>query len=106
MPSAVSFLSADGADSNIRGGNEKARTRCLEPLVNSGLLKTYPQKDLTPVIGTEFEGLQVKELLTADEQVIKDLAVTSKSPHLPGIKRILTVYQFLNEESSSYEIKM
>ena len=45
-------------------------------MVNSGSLDKYKHQDLTPVIGREFEGLQVTKLLTADEQVIKDLAVT------------------------------
>lgn len=45
-------------------------------MVNAGSLDKYKHQDLTPVIGREFEGLQVTELLTADEQLIKDLAVT------------------------------
>lgn len=76
MPSA-DFVDTNGVDSNIRGGNAKARTRCLKPMVDSGSLDKYSHRDLTPVIGREYEGLQVKELLKAEEQVIKDLAVTS-----------------------------
>lgn len=45
-------------------------------MVNSGTLNKYTHQDLTPVIGMEFEGLQVTELLEGDEQLIKDLAVT------------------------------
>lgn len=62
--------------SHIRGGNAIARTRCLQPMVNSGSLDKYKSQDLTPVIGREFEGLQVTELLGSDEQLIKDLAMT------------------------------
>lgn len=62
----------------IRGGNSAALTRCLKPMVNSGALDRYTSHDLTPVIGREFEGLQVRDLINAEEQVIKDLAVTSK----------------------------
>jgi alpha-ketoglutarate-dependent taurine dioxygenase len=39
-------------------------------------LDKYKHEDLTPVIGREFEGLQVTELLKADPQLINDLAVT------------------------------
>ena len=45
-------------------------------MVNSGSLDKYKHQDLTPVIGREFEDLQVTELLSADEKLIKDLAVT------------------------------
>ena len=73
MPS-VEYVDYLGA--NIRGGNTIARTRCLRPLVNSRSLDKYRHQDLTPVIGREFEGLQVTDLLSSDEQLIKDLAVT------------------------------
>jgi alpha-ketoglutarate-dependent taurine dioxygenase len=45
-------------------------------MVNSGSLDKYQHQDITPVIGREFEGLQVTDLLQGDEQLIKDLAVT------------------------------
>jgi hypothetical protein len=65
---------------SIRGGHEQARSRCLTPLVYSGSLDTYPHKDVTPVIGREFDGLQVIELLESSQsdQLIKDLATTGK----------------------------
>lgn len=53
-----------------------AKTRCLEPLKNSGSLEKFEHNDLTPVIGTEFIGVQAAEWLKGDEQLIKDLAVT------------------------------
>ncbi|KAH8594417.1 TfdA family taurine catabolism dioxygenase TauD [Bisporella sp. PMI_857] len=79
MPSAI--VNSNGVESNglgphIRGGNSKAQTRCLQPLVNSGSLNKYKHKDLTPVIGREYKGLQARDLIKADEQVIKDLALT------------------------------
>ena len=46
-------------------------------MINSGSLEGYKHQDLTPVIGREFEGLQVKEILAGDEQLMKDLVVTS-----------------------------
>lgn len=45
-------------------------------MVNSGSLDKYKYQDLTPVIGRQFEDLQVTELLRGDEQNIKDLAIT------------------------------
>lgn len=70
--------SAEYRESTIRGGNDKARTRCLVPMGNSGSLDKFTYQDLTPVIGREFDGLQVEDLLKGDEQLIRDLAVTSK----------------------------
>ncbi|TLD33021.1 hypothetical protein PspLS_00762 [Pyricularia sp. CBS 133598] len=64
------------ADSNIFGGNAAAKTRRTQPIVYSGSLDQYKQADVTPVIGTEFEGLQVRDLLKAEDHVIRDLAVT------------------------------
>lgn len=76
MPSAQYTEESNGDLPNIRGGNSKARTRCLQPMVNSGSLDKYQHQDITPVIGREFEGLQVTDLLKGDEQLIRDLAVT------------------------------
>ena len=42
-----------------------ARTKLDKPLEYTGSLDSYSQSDLTPVIGTEFEGLQVVDLLSA-----------------------------------------
>lgn len=72
MPSAVS------TGSNIVGGNSAARPRLSKPLVYSGSLDKFKNADITPVIGREYEGLQVVDLLKADDQVIRDLAVTSE----------------------------
>lgn len=59
-------------------GNDPAiaKTRCLEPLKNSGSLEKFEQNELTPVIGTEFIGVQAAEWLDGDEQLIRDLAIT------------------------------
>lgn len=46
--------------------------------MNGGSLDKYEHSDLTPVIGREFNGVQVKDFLDGDEQLIKDLAVSSK----------------------------
>lgn len=57
--------------------SDVARTRLDGPLPYGGLLDSYVQSDLTPVIGTEFEGLQVADLLAAnDDAFIRDLVVT------------------------------
>lgn len=67
-----------GANSNIRGGNIESQSRCLKPIAYTGSLDCYRSTDLTPVIGREFEGLQVAALLENPERTrfIKDLAVT------------------------------
>jgi len=61
----------------IRGGNPTAQNRNTEPLVYSGSLDSYTYRDLTPIIGREFEGLQVRDLLNTSNrhQRIKDLGV-------------------------------
>lgn len=55
-----------------------ARTQLDKPLPYNGSLDSYEQNDLTPVIGTEYEGLQVVDLLSAEnsDDLIRDLAVT------------------------------
>lgn len=55
-----------------------ARTRLTAPLSYTGSLDTYSSDDLTPVIGREYTGLQVKDLLSHPEadRLIRDLAVT------------------------------
>lgn len=62
----------------IRGGNDQARTRCQKPIPYTGSLDSYTFRDSTPVIGREFENLQVVEILNAPnrDQLIRDLAVT------------------------------
>ncbi|XP_014556084.1 hypothetical protein COCVIDRAFT_100892 [Bipolaris victoriae FI3] len=79
MPSVERVNAEDeyaAGGTRIFGGNATARSRLLEPLVYSGSLDNYKYQDLTPVIGREFEGLQVTDLLQASDAVIKDLAVT------------------------------
>lgn len=66
--------------SPIKEGGAQSRTRCTEPLVYSGSLDSYTSRELTPVIGREYEGLQVVDLLNASDRdrLIKDLAVTGE----------------------------
>jgi hypothetical protein len=74
---------------NIVGGHDSARSRLPEPLVYAGSLDEFTQQDLTPVIGREFEGLQVTDLLGWSDEVIRDLAITSTTPiafrPIPGL---------------------
>ena len=65
-------------DANVIGGHASARSRLSKSLVSSGSLDTFEQQDLTPVIGREFEGLQVTDLLEWGDEKIRDLAITSK----------------------------
>lgn len=62
----------------IRGGHASARPRHSEPLKYAGLLDGYEHSDLTPAIGREYRGLQVRAILAAPnrEDLIRDVAVT------------------------------
>lgn len=108
MPSAINGTNGSGSDaSNIVGGHAKSQTRCHKPMVNSGSLDKFSQRDLTPIIGREFEGLQVKDLLKADGQLIKDLAITSQTKTTRKLQvEIANMTQFRSEGLFSYEIKM
>ncbi|KAH6197609.1 hypothetical protein HBI15_206860 [Parastagonospora nodorum] len=66
----------DSSHPNILGGHESARPRQSKPLQYSGSLDMYQHLDVTPIIGTEFEGLQVTDLLSGSDEAIRDLAVT------------------------------
>ncbi|KAE8417844.1 hypothetical protein BDV36DRAFT_255579 [Aspergillus pseudocaelatus] len=74
MPTAVD----NATPATIRGGNEQSRPRISQPLEYTGTLDTYTHNDLTPVIGREYYGVQVAEILKSEEcdRIIKDLAAT------------------------------
>jgi hypothetical protein len=71
----------------IRGGHEQARPSISQPLEYSGSLDSFSHLDLTPVIGREYTGLQVVDILSSSEcdRLIRDLAVTSRYPRSPCI---------------------
>ena len=50
------------------------------PLKLSGALKPFKQFDLTTVIGTQFENINLTKILHSPEcdQIIRDIAITSK----------------------------
>ena len=75
MPSAIHENERE--KEGIVGGHEAARPRISKPLTYSGELEKYTHNDLTPVIGREFEDIQVTDLLAGSDQLIRDLAVTS-----------------------------
>ncbi|KAL4780320.1 hypothetical protein BJX76DRAFT_360983 [Aspergillus varians] len=62
----------------VFGGHPEARPRVWSPIEDSGSLDTYQHQDLTPVIGREYQGLQVTEILQSPnrDQLVQDLAVT------------------------------
>lgn len=68
--------SAETTTSAIVGGYETARPRLLRPLTYTGTLDSFQHQDITPVIGREYEGLQVTDLLKWGDDMIRDLAVT------------------------------
>ncbi|GAB1199308.1 hypothetical protein APSETT444_008654 [Aspergillus pseudonomiae] len=78
MPTAVD----NATPATIRGGNAQSRPRISQPLEYTGTLDTYTHHDLTPVIGREYYGVQVAEILKSEEcdRIIKDLAATTKQP--------------------------
>ncbi|KAJ1329266.1 sulfonate dioxygenase [Microdochium nivale] len=61
---------------SIVGGHDEARPSISKPLVYSGSLDRFEQNDLTPVIGREYYGLQIRDLLAWDDVAIRDLAAT------------------------------
>lgn len=78
MPSVELPASEQRLDGQFLGGNVQARTRLEKPLEYAGTLDSFKNQDLTPVIGREYEGLQVKDLLKWGDDMIRDLAVTSE----------------------------
>ncbi|KAF9883384.1 hypothetical protein FE257_003551, partial [Aspergillus nanangensis] len=74
MPAVVPNTSSH----TLRGGHEDARPRITQPLQYSGTLDGYKHNDLTPVIGREYYGVQVAEVLQSAQcdKIITDLAVT------------------------------
>lgn len=78
MPSVELPANEQRLDGQFRGGNVQARTRLEKPLEYTGTLDSFKNQDLTPVVGREYEGLQVKDLLKWGDEMIRDLAVTSE----------------------------
>lgn len=93
MPSVEQIIRED-AKEHIIGGHADARSRLLKPLAYSGTLDQFKHQDLTPVIGREFEGLQVTDLLKWGDDLIRDLAITSKPSSLFAVNRCLTSCSF------------
>ncbi|KAF9690815.1 hypothetical protein EKO04_011089 [Ascochyta lentis] len=74
--SSVKRARTDEVETRIVGGHESARSKLSKPLVYSGSLDSFKHQDSTPVIGREFEGLQVRDLLKWGDEMIRDLAIT------------------------------
>lgn len=64
-----------------------------EPLKPSGALDKYDSFDVTPVIGREFRGVNLKEWLEApnSDDLIRELAITSEQCSRELLVPILTV---------------
>lgn len=71
---------------NIRGGHDQARPTINEPLTYSGSLDDIPYRDLTPVIGREYTGLQIAQVLDSEDRdrLIKDIATIGKANEVDG----------------------
>lgn len=78
MPAVELPASEQKLDGQYVGGNVQVRTRLTKPLEYTGTLDSFKSQDLTPVLGREYEGLQVKDLLRWGDEMIRDLAVTSE----------------------------
>lgn len=63
-----------------------------EPLQLKGVLEQYESFDVTPIIGREFRDVNLKEWLRADnsDELLRDLAITSISPHCDLATQSLT----------------
>lgn len=75
---------------SIRGGHDQARPTINEPLIYSGSLDIFQHTDLTPVIGREYTGLQIAQVLLAEDRdrIIKDVAITGEIEHpISGLKK-------------------
>lgn len=71
---------------NIRGGYDQARPTINEPLTYSGSLDDIQYRDLTPVIGREYTGLQIAQVLDSEDRdrLIKDIATIGKANEVDG----------------------
>ncbi len=70
-------------------GTSSISSRLSGPLQYSGSLDSYEQFDVTAVIGKEFPGLQLTEILHDDEK-IRDLAILGnkeQTRHIPCCPR-------------------
>ncbi|KAJ4392311.1 hypothetical protein N0V93_005936 [Gnomoniopsis smithogilvyi] len=75
MPAVELPVNEQWLDGHFFGGNVQARTRLSQPLKYTGTLDSFKNQDLTPVLGREYEGLQVRDLLKWGDEMIRDLAV-------------------------------
>lgn len=78
MPAVELPANEQKLEGQFLGGNVQARTRLSQPLKYTGTLDSFKNQDLTPVLGREYEGLQVRDLLKWGDEMIRDLAVTSE----------------------------
>lgn len=92
MPSAELPTREKELGGQYVGGHDQARPRLSQPLRYTGSLDSFKSQDLTPVIGREYEGLQVRDLLKWGDERIRDLAAISE--HFPApvdMNHVLTV---------------
>lgn len=74
MPSAT-IDHPHGKDA-IVGGHPDSRPRLAKPLTYTGTLDSFQQFDVTPVIGREYSGLHLRDLLKGSDEQMRDLALT------------------------------
>jgi alpha-ketoglutarate-dependent taurine dioxygenase len=76
MPAATISEHNGAAAGGLIGGHPDSRPRLAAPLTYTGSLDAYKSFDVTPVIGREFSGLHIRDLLQASDEVIRDFAAT------------------------------
>lgn len=80
--------------------SQKAQTEqkkfIREPLHLSGALEAFKYFDVTPVIGREFENVDLAEWLRApnSDELLRDLAITSTVPFCSRIIADLFIHSF------------
>ncbi|KAF4465234.1 family taurine catabolism dioxygenase [Fusarium albosuccineum] len=76
MPSVAPSQGDVSLGDNIVGGHPESRPRISQPLTYTGSLDDFSHFDVTPAIGREYNGLQIRDLLRWDDRLIRDLAAT------------------------------
>ena len=85
-----------------------SKSQSREPLKLSGALKDYEHFDVTPAIGREFPKANLVEWLEDpnSDELIRDLAITSKFPLGESRESLSDPSQSLNAASSSSALKI
>ena len=75
------------------------------PLQLSGALKQYEQNDLTPILGSQFENINLSEILHSPEcdQKIRDIAITSE---YKLFKQVEDIFRSITNDAILFHIQI